>query len=90
MTSSAPTAYAEAWMTAREFKLLRNRACTSGEFRSLAEWCRFKANQYRVRQLELIDAAQPLALQYRELSSHWIELSILYSEKALELESRSG
>ncbi len=76
-------------MTAREFKLLRNTASTPSEFRSLAAWCLYTANRYRVRQVSC--AAQPVASHYGELFSHWVELSLLYSEKALELESpRSG
>jgi hypothetical protein len=74
-------------MTTREFKLLRNRARTAGEFRELAAWCCSTADRYRQRQVLVV---HPLARHYAELFQHWTELSSLYLQKAKELESRQA
>jgi len=73
-------------MTTRDFRLLRNRARTPVEFRTLAAWCRYTAELYRKREEGC--AVQALALQYAQMRRDWAQLSCIYSDKAAELESR--
>jgi hypothetical protein len=64
-------------MSLLEFQTLRNRARTAEDFLKLAQWCRSTSELYRKR--------QRLGHDYGELSRHWQDLAMEYSDRAGQL-----
>ncbi len=81
-------------MSLQKFKQLREQTRTPAEFRKLAESCGQNAEEHRRNaercELEMRGSHQAhlgtLALDYREMSKHWTELSRLLRQQAEELE----